>query len=157
MVLIILLVLLGIFLLGVEIFLLPGITVAGIGAFVSCGFAVYGAFAEYGNAGGFLTLAAVLLLSVVMLAIGLRAKTWKRLALHSNIDGTSLPSPDRENIRIGDRGTSVTRLAPAGKVMINEKTYEAKSIDGYIDPRRDVEVTGFDNFSIVVKPVAPAE
>lgn len=35
MALVIILIILGIFLLGVEVFLLPGITVAGIGALIS--------------------------------------------------------------------------------------------------------------------------
>lgn len=104
--------------------------------------------------GGFIALAAVLVLSVIMLAMGLRAKTWKRLALHNNIDGASQPSPEKEHIAAGDRGTTVTRLAPGGKVMLNGKTYEAKSIDVYIDPHREVEVIGFDNFTVVVKPLS---
>lgn len=121
MALVIILIILGIFLLGVEVFLLPGITVAGIGALISCGFGIYEAFVKYGNAGGFIALAAVLVLSVIMLAMGLRAKTWKRLALHNNIDGASQPSPEKEHIAAGDRGTTVTRLAPGGKVMLNGK------------------------------------
>ena len=154
MALVIILIILGIFLLGVEVFLLPGITVAGIGALISCGFGIYEAFVKYGNAGGFIEPAAVLVLSVIMLAMGLRAKTWKRLALHNNIDGASQPSPEKEHIAAGDRGTTVTRLAPGGKVMLNGKTYEAKSIDVYIDPHREVEVIGFDNFTVVVKPLS---
>ena len=43
---------------------------------------------------------------------------------------------------------------PGGKVMLNGKTYEAKSIDVYIDPHREVEVIGFDNFTVVVKPLS---
>lgn len=38
--------------------------------------------------------------------------------------------------------------------MLNGKTYEAKSIDVYIDPHREVEVIGFDNFTVVVKPLS---
>ena len=103
MALVIILIILGIFLLGVEVFLLPGITVAGIGALISCGFGIYEAFVKYGNAGGFIALAAVLVLSVIMLAMGLRAKTWKRLALHNNIVGASQPSPEKEHIAAGER------------------------------------------------------
>ena len=73
---------------------------------------------------------------------------------HNNIDGASQPSPEKEHIAAGDRGTTVTRLAPGGKVMLNGKTYEAKSIDVYIDPHREVEVIGFDNFTVVVKPLS---
>lgn len=153
MALIIILILLGMFLLGVELFLLPGITIAGAGALLACGFGVYEAFSLYGNSGGFIALGSVLLLSVALLIIGLRSKTWKKLALHNNIDGRSQSLPADDEIRIGDCGTAVTRLAPMGKVMINGRTYEAKSVDVYIDQRSRVEVTGFDNFNIVVKAV----
>lgn len=153
MALIIILILLGIVLLGVEIFLLPGITIAGIGAFLACGFGVYEAFSEYGTTGGFIALGGVMLLSVIVLAVGLRSRTWKRLALNNNIDGCSQSSPQDGSVSIGDRGIAVTRLAPIGKVMVNGNIYEAKSIDIYIDQRSTVEVTGFDNFTVVVSKV----
>ena len=31
--------------------------------------------------------------------------------------------------------------------------YEAKSLTAYVDPRREVEVVGFENFSVIVKTV----
>ena len=154
MALIILLILLGIFLFGVEIFLLPGITVAGIGAFISCGISVYYSFVNYGNTAGFITLGVILVLSVATVVIGLRDKTWRKLTLKTNIDSQSHTDPAADQIRIGDRGTAITRLAPAGKVMINGRNYEAKSTDTYIDQHSEIEVTGFDNFSVVVKRVA---
>ena len=153
MALIILLVLLGIFLLGVEVFLLPGITVAGIGAFISCGISVYYAFARYGNTAGIVTLAAILVLSVATIIIGLRDKTWRRLTLKNNIDGQSHTVPAQEHVAIGDRGITITRLAPVGKVTINGHTYEAKSIDSYIDQQTEVEVIDFDNFTVVVRRI----
>lgn len=157
MTLIILLILLGIFLLGVELFLLPGISIAGFGALGACAFAVYKAFVEYGNVGGFIALAVVLILSVILLIFGLRAKTWHRLALKNNIDGSSQTSPEKDDVVIGARGTTITRLAPMGKILINGKTYEAKSIDVYVDPHQEVEVTGFENFNVVVKVVSPEQ
>lgn len=153
MTLIIALIAIGIFLLIVEILLLPGITIAGIGALGCCGFAVFRAFADYGTTGGFIALAAVLVLSVAAIAYCLRAKTWHHLSLKENIDGTSQETPDETNVRIGDRGITVSRLAPMGKVIINDRTYEAKSIDAYIDPQKEIEVTGIENFNVVVRRV----
>lgn len=151
MTLVILLTLLAILLLAVEVFLLPGITVAGIGAFVAAGFAIFAAFTDLGTTGGIITMLAILLLSVAVLAIGLRARTWKRFTLDANIDGTAQRHPEEE-LSIGARGTAITRLAPMGKVRINGHIYEAKSTDAYIDQQTAIEVIGFDNFSIVVQP-----
>jgi membrane-bound ClpP family serine protease len=38
-----------------------------------------------------------------------------------------------------------------GKISINGKIYEAKSVDVYIDQKQSVEVVGFENFSVIVK------
>ncbi len=153
MTLIIILVAIGLLLLCTEVFLLPGITVAGIGAFLTCGAGIWRAFALYGAAGGFITLGIVFVLSVLLLALGLRPDTWRKLSLKENIDGASQASPMSDSISCGDRGTTVTRLAPSGKAEISGKIYEARSIDSYIDQRRPVEVVGFDDFSVVVRQI----
>ena len=44
-----------------------------------------------------------------------------------------------------------------GKVNIAGKEYEAKSLDSYIDQRTEVEVIGFENFTIIVKSVADTQ
>ena len=38
-------------------------------------------------------------------------------------------------------------------VEIGGRTYEAKSLGTYVDPQRDVEVVGFENFSVIVKTI----
>ena len=47
----------------------------------------------------------------------------------------------------------MSRLSPMGKVNIAGKIYEAKSVDAYVDQRSDVEVVGFENFTVIVKKV----
>lgn len=147
---IIILILLGMLLIGVELFLLPGVSIAGIGALIVCGFAAYKSFVIYGTTGGLITIGIILILSIIVLIFGLRAKTWRRLTLKENIDSSSQSSPEND-LKIGDKGTTLTRLAPIGKIMVNGNTYEAKSVDVYIDPRKEIEVVGFENFSVVVK------
>ena len=153
MALIIVLILVAMLLLAAELVLLPGITVAAIGALGAAGYAVYRAFVLYGTTGGLITIGAILVLSVLTIVFCLRAKTWRKLALHKNIDGVSQQLPQDRNIKEGDRGITVTRLAPMGKVRIGEETLEAKSIDRYIDQKKEVEVVGFENFNIIVKLV----
>ena len=57
------------------------------------------------------------------------------------------------NILVGQSGTTLTRLAPMGKVRVGEVTAEAKTIDGYINPRQSVEVIGFENTVVIVRAV----
>ncbi len=146
------LIVIGALLLVVEIVLLPGFTVAGIGGLACyCG-ASYLAYANYGVTGLLVTIGIVLVVSVIATWLSLRAKTWKRFALSQNIDGEAQISPERQ-VRMGERGVAITRLAPMGKVMIGGQTYEAKAIDSFVDQQTEVEVTGFENFNVIVKPI----
>ena len=52
---------------------------------------------------------------------------------------------------VGDKATTLSRLSPMGKIQVGEKIYEAKSLDSYVDPRVEVEVVGFENFTVIVK------
>lgn len=151
--LIITLIILGALFLVAEIILLPGLTVAGVGGFVAYGVAIFLGFSKFGTGGGFIVLGVVVAVSVLAIVLSLRAKTWQRLSLKNNIDSTSQPLPEHE-VNTGDRGMAVTRLAPMGKVQINNGIYEAKSLgDLYVDQKTEVEVVGFENFSVIVKQV----
>lgn len=148
--LIILLVLLGVFFLVVELVLLPGVTVGTILSLVSYAVAVYMAFERFGLTGGAVTLAVVVIISLVAVVLSLRAKTWRRFSLRQKIESSSMETPS-DTVSIGQCGIAVSRLSPMGKVNIDGRVYEAKSIDSYIDQRSRVEVTGFENFTVVVK------
>ena len=153
--LIITLIIVGILLLVAELVLLPGISVAGIGAFLSLAVAAVYGFFLYGILGGSVVLAAIIIVAAVV--ISLRANTWQRLSLKSTIDATSTPTAEQNDIRIGQRGETLTRLAPMGKVRVGDVTVEAKSVDAYIDPRQAIEVIGYDNTAVVVRRVAVQE
>ena len=148
--LIILLVLLGVFFLVVELVLLPGVTVGTILSLVSYAVAVYMAFERFGLTGGAVTLAVVVAISLVAVGLALRAKTWRRFSLRQKIESSSMETPS-DTVSVGQCGIAVSRLSPMGKVNIDGRVYEAKSIDSYIDQRSRVEVTGFENFTVVVK------
>lgn len=154
---IIALIITGILLLVAELVLLPGTTIAGIcalGAYVG---AVYRAFILYGTTGGVITIIAVIALSVAAVILSLRAKTWQKLSLKHQVDGTSQILPEND-VKIGDRGVAITRLAPGGNVLIEGKTYEARSLgDIYVNPKTNIEVTGFENFTIIVKVVSESD
>ena len=148
--LIIVLVLLGLFFLVAELVFLPGVTLGTILSVVSYAAAVYLGFDRLGFVGGVITLVVVLAISLVATVVSLRAKTWQRLALKDEIKGSSMETPSQE-LKLGDKATTLSRLSPMGKIQVGEKIYEAKSLDSYIDPRVEVEVVGFENFTVIVK------
>ncbi len=151
--LILILVLIGVLLLVAELVFLPGISIAGVGSILAFGTAIFYAFIHYGVSVGVITLTVAVLLAVLAVFISLRANTWQRLSLKTTIDSSSTPTPQQNSIQIGQIGTTLTRLAPMGKVRIGEITMEAKTIDGYIDPHRNVRVDGFENTVVIVSEV----
>lgn len=149
---IVILVLFGLLFLVAEIVLLPGVSVGALLALVCYGSSIYLAFRDYGPVAGVVVILVIIAISVVATILSLRAKTWQRFSLRQEIDSRSMPAP-ADHVKIGDRGTTVSRLSPMGKVEIDGCIYEAKSQGAYVDPRREVEVVGFDNFSVIVKKI----
>lgn len=151
MILIVSLILIGIVLLIVELFLLPGVTVAAIMSFGAYAGAIFLAFTNYGSNTGWLTVVVITVMSLLAAILFIaNAKKWGDLSLKTNVVGVSQQQPQEKNVKVGDIATTITRLGPIGRVKIGDQTYEAKSADSYIDPKVEVEVIGFENFSIIV-------
>ena len=149
---IVLLILLGALFLVAEVVFLPGVSVGALMSAVCYGGAVFLAFTDFGSAGGFIVIAAIVLSSLVAMIFSLRAKTWRRLSLEQEIDSSSMSDPAAE-LTVGTRGIAVSRLAPMGKVDFGGRIYEAKSLDRFVDPRTEVEIIGFENFNVIVRTI----
>lgn len=150
---VIILILLGILLFLIEFLIIPGTTVAGIGGLVLLGSGVYLSFENFGSQVGFIVLVSTLLASVGILILALRSKTWKGAMLSDKITGKVNPAPSGEIVKPGDRGITLTRLNPMGKIKIEGTVIEAKSISGYIDPKKEVEVVKLSGFQAIVKNI----
>ena len=152
MVYIILLIVLGILFLVAELIFLSGSFFGTALSIVCFGGSIWLAFTQYGTMTGIVTVIVVALLSLIATVISLRAKTWQRLALSQEIESSSMELPE-QTIREGDRGVTVSRLSPMGKIEVGGKIYEAKSADAFIDQKCEIEVTGFENFSVIVRKI----
>lgn len=150
---ILLLILFGLLFLVAELVLLPGVSVGALLAMVCDGVAIWLGFRDFGMAGGIAVIVAVTLLSLVVIVISLRARTWQRFSLRQEIRSSSTPVLPSEVLHAGDRGVTLSRLSPMGRVEIGGNTYEAKSVGAYVDPQCEVEVVGFENTSVIVKIV----
>ncbi len=124
--LIIALIVVGVLLLVAELVLLPGISVAGIGAFIAFLAAAFYGFMQYGVMGGALILATIVILCVIAVVVSLRANTWRRFSLKATVDSTSTPTPEQQDIHVGQRGETLTRLAPMGKVRTRRSDHRSK-------------------------------
>lgn len=141
---------LAIALILVEIFLLPGITFAGIGGAL---FAVGGAIYAYtiSPAAGHITLIASAVLFAATFFSLLRKNSFKRVALHTDVD-SRIPSSRELGIVPGDEGITLSRLAPIGKANIKGITVEAKSREEFIDEQTPVVVVRVDGYNVIVIP-----
>ena len=152
--LIIFLILLGILLFLVEFMILPGVTVAGIGGAVSMVAAVILAFYYYGTSAGFIVLLATSVLIIGTVILMLKSGTWKKVMLTRKIDAkVDLIHSEEGKIKVGDRGLTVSRLNPMGKVMINGEYYQALSQGNYVDQNIEIEIIRIESNKLIVKPV----
>ena len=132
-----------------EIFLLPGITLAGIGGFI---FAAGGIIYAYtaGAMIGHITLASSSIVFGLIFIWLLRAKSFNRIALKTDIDSKLTSSRDL-GIQPGDEGITLSRLAPIGKARIKGITVEAKAQEELIDENTPVIVVRIDSYNIIVR------
>ena len=149
---IILLLLLGALFLLAELLLLPGVTIGALLSIGCYGGAIYLGYTLYDPIVGTVVVAVAIISALLTVIFSLRAKTWQRLSLKQNIDSVSVANPENE-LKVGAVGVAVSRIAPMGKVEIDGKTFEAKSISELIDEHSQVEVTGYENFNVIVKRV----
>ena len=148
--LIIILIVIGLALMVVEVVVLPGITVSGIAGVLLIGCGGYLTFKWFGGTAGTFALIGTGFLFIIFLVYALRAKTWDRLSLHSEID-SKVNVVDTNDIKTGDKGMTVSRLAPIGKILIHGKIMEGKSEFGLIDENREIEVVHVNESTIIVQ------
>lgn len=147
--LIIALIILGLVLILAEIFLIPGVGIAGLLGIASLvGSSVY-AFMEIGNTAGLVISSVNVAILIALTIYALRAKTWKRATLETNIDAKAM---ENVFVSVGDEGKTSTRLAPMGQAMFGTKSIEVKALEGIINPNVDVVVVMIDDNKIYVKP-----
>lgn len=148
---IVLLLFVGILLCLLEVLVIPGVTVAGIGGLITMGFGVYFSYVEFGLWGGHLVLFTVVAINVIIIVYSLKSKTWNKLMLNSKVE--SAVDSDISKLSVGQTGVCLTRLAPMGKVLIDKYEVEAQSIGCLIDAKTKIEIVKIENTKIIVKQI----
>ena len=143
------LIIIGLVLMFAEIMIIPGFGVAGILGILAMGGSSYYAFHEFDQACGFIVLGVNLALIVILLVWALRAKTWKKLALNTNI--SSKVNVPEVAVAAGDKGVAATRLAPMGNARFGDHIVEVTAMEGMISSGAPVEVVMIEDQKIYVK------
>lgn len=145
------LIILGVILLLIEFFLLPGISIAGIGGVIFMVGGVIYSYLYLGSSAGTITLVLSLLMLAGAFVWLLKSKSLKKIALTTDISGT-VDNSDLQKVHINDTGITVSRLNPIGKIWVNNVTVEGKSFDGeLIDEDTEIEVVRVDSCNVIVK------
>jgi len=134
-----------------EIFLLPGVTIAGVGGVL---FAIGGIVYAYsvGSVTGHITLVGTLVLFFGFFFRLLRANSFQRVALKTNVDSTLTSTRDL-GLQPGDKGITLSRLAPIGKARFGNTTVEAKAQEDFIDERTPVVIVRIEGYNVIVEPI----
>jgi membrane-bound ClpP family serine protease len=149
---IIFLVVLGIVLLLIEVTILPGITIAGVGSFLVLVYSVYLAFTSYGSLVGFLTLAFVLIVSPLLVYFFFKGKAGKSMVLNTVLTGVA-NEINPEKVKVGDIGVTIGRLAPMGKINVNDEVVEVRSTGTFVNPGEKVRIIHIEKSMVTVEPL----
>ena len=146
--LLIIILILGLVLLALEIVALPG----GVAGIFGLGLLILGVWQSYslwGETMGNTILLICTAITIILLFIFLKAKTWKRFSLNEESDST-VNKVDGQNVAIGSLGRTIARLAPTGKALIDDQLVEVHAINKFIDPDRPIEVVAVEGYRIDV-------
>ena len=137
-------------LLAVELFILPGTSIAGIAAGCCLVAANYIVFDQFGIATGLWVMAASLAVCCLLGYWMVRSKTLEKYSLHKSIDSTAATT-EQLSVQPGDEGIAITRLALIGNADIQGKVVEVKSADGFLDEGTPIIVTRVEDAQVIVK------
>lgn len=159
----------GLLLIGLEVFVIPGFGVAGIaGIVVTIGSLVLIMVNNDAFDFGFVAMNDIIFAlaaamggifgGTVLLFVGgsqlSSTRFYKRVALTDTQDSTKgYTSNFVQDSMKGKRGIAQTVLRPSGKVMIDEKTYDAFTRGEYIEKGATIEVVAHETTSLKVKQV----
>ena len=144
------LIIVGLIFLILEILVVPGTTFVGVIGFILIVIGIWQSFSVYGNVAGSITLGSCILLTFVTLYYSLRSNTWKKFMLKTDVKG-KVNVIDENKIKVGDTGNTVSRLAPAGKALINNAFYEVHSTGDFIDEGQEIIILKISFNKIYVK------
>ena len=146
---ILLLILLGLFLLMLEILFVPGMVLG----FISVILMIVGiafSFKDYGTTTGFIVLGATAVASAVAVYWAFNSGIWKKLQVQSSMDGKANVLEEGA-VKVGDHGKTISRLNPMGKALINNLQVEVHTQDGFIDQEQEIAVVKMEQNKIFVK------
>ena len=142
----------GLILFIIEVFLLPGVSIAGIASAACLLYANYYAFDTLGTVPGCITLV-ISAIGVIAITIWfMRSKTVDKLSLKKSIDYKPNPLKGLD-LKAGDEGVALTRLALIGNAEFNGNIIEVRSIGDFIEEKSRIRVNRIRDGIVLVEKV----
>jgi len=156
----IILFLIGIILMTLEIFVVPGFGITGIGGLIAIFASLYFLFPTPDIA--LMVLATVLILSIIGTVILVRVfgttRLWQRISLEeSQTKDEGYIAAPKEATLLGEVGYSLTPLRPAGIVEVDGDRLDVVSEGGFIAKGEEVEIIKVEGSRVVVRAVKSKE
>ena len=149
-----LLISLGIALILVEIFALPGFNVLGIVGFLIALFGVGLCFEQFGTVWGLISAFGTVAFTAGTLWFAWKAGIWHQFINHASLPSLterSLELNARRTIHLGKIGVAVTPLRPQGVIEINGERIEARTEGEFIAVGSEIKVVAMDTQKFIVK------
>lgn len=143
----------GIFLLIVEVFLLPGISVAGITGTIIIIVGILLSYSYLGVAAGNLSLVISLIIGIVLAIIGYRTLHTKGVALDEELTGKMNTLDDDFNLALDDEGMAYGDIKPTGKAIFKHKIYNVRTNGEFIADNAPIQIIDIYRNQITVKQI----
>ncbi len=137
---IILLIVLGLVFILLELLIVPGSTFVGVIGAVLMIAGIWFVFAKHGTASGIYVLSGSIGITLLIAYIGFKTNTWKKFTLETKLHG-KVNTFENAELNVGDTGKTISRLAPAGKALINGNYVEVHTQGEFIDENTDIIIT----------------
>ena len=144
-----LLIILALVLAVLEIFFLPGITIAGICSVLFYGGGIYYAYSAFGTNGAVITLFIAAVTTIAVIIGFMRSRSLDKMSLHTEISSV-VPSPITPDIKVGDMGVTLSRLNPMGKIIVGIHTIEGRADNELIDEDTPVKISRIEPTVVIV-------
>jgi membrane-bound ClpP family serine protease len=145
------LILFGLALLVAEIIFVPGTTLVGVLGFVFLIIGIGLSFHYFGSNVGWITAGGAAVASGLVLYFSFKANVWGRFALKSSNQG-KVNEGELEGLAPGQEGVALSALRPVGKAEVAGRTYEVKTLGGYVTTGTKIRIIQILSNQIIVEP-----
>lgn len=134
----------------IELFIIPGISLASFAALTCLVIANYLAYTDLGMVGFLITFIISLAAILITVIVFMKSKTLDRISLKQTID-SSVENLKMTNVKVGDKGVTTTRLALVGYADMDGKIVEVTSCDGFLNAKAEIVVERITDGTIYVR------